>query len=275
MTIDQTVDVEGERGRGPSMMDFAAEMPRLMCELMRLGFGWNMLVQSARRGDGHPVMVLPGFAAGDESTLLIRRFLSRLGYVSLPWLQGQNTGEPELLVGLIRRFYRAQHAYGDKISIVGQSLGGVYAREIARELPDAVRCVVTLGSPFAAEDEDSTNPMVQRMFESMSGQTVEDMRRRQRGGPDPRTPLAMPSTAIYSRQDGVAAWHACVQHATEISENVEVVASHSGMAMNPDVLHVVADRLAQDPAHWAKFDLRQGCRPWIYPKPASVEDFDT
>lgn len=256
------------------MMDFAAELPRVMFEMARLSMSWGAMLYLGARGDGHPVMVLPGFTAGDESTLILRRFLTRLGYLSLPWLQGQNTGEPELLEGAMRRVYRAHLAYGEKISIVGQSLGGIYAREIAREFPQAVRCVVTLGSPFAAEDESSTNPFVQRLFESMSGQTVDDMRERLHGT-DPRAPLEMPATAIYSKNDGVAAWHTCLQRESEISENVEVVGSHSGMAMNPDVLHVVADRLSQDPSNWTRFDGRRGCGSFVYPKPANLSDVES
>ena len=251
------------------MVDFASEFPRVMFEVARLSMLWNTMVRLGDRGDGHPVMVLPGFTAGDESTLILRRFLTRLGYVSLPWLQGQNTGEAALLEGAMRRVYRAHLAYGEKISLVGQSLGGIYAREIVREFPQAVRCVVTLGSPFAAEDAESTNPFVQRLFESMSGQTVDDMRERLHGV-DPRAPLAMPATAVYSKSDGVAAWHTCLQRDSEISENVEVVASHSGMAMNPDVLHVIADRLSQDPARWQRFGGHRGCGSWIYPKPVRV-----
>jgi pimeloyl-ACP methyl ester carboxylesterase len=251
------------------MADFATEGPRVLLELTRLGFEWNSLLHLAQRGDGHAVMVLPGFMGGDDSTLVLRRFLTRLGYAVLPWLQGRNTGKPAQLEGAVRRFYRAHHAAGDKISLVGQSLGGIYAREIARDLPDAVRCVITLGSPFGGDDETAANPIVQEMFESMSGQTAEAMRARMRkDGTDPQAPPPMPSTAIYSRRDGVAAWHACIQHGSALAENVEVVGSHTGMAMNPDVLRVVADRLAQDPACWQEFDRGRGCNCWIYPKPA-------
>ena len=87
---------------------------------------------------------------------------------------------------------------------------------------------------------------------------------------DPRAPLGLPSTAIYSKTDGVAAWLSCVDRESELAENVEVRASHTGMAMNPDVLHVVADRLAQDPSDWRRFDRTQGCRYWIYPEPSSA-----
>lgn len=257
--------------RGPSTSQLAWELPRVLFEVTRLGYSWPLLLHEARRGDGHPVMVLPGFLGGDDSTLILRRFLTRLGYVSLPWLHGRNTGNPHLLEGAIRRFYRAHHASGAKISLVGQSLGGIYAREIAGEFPDAVRCVITLGSPFAAgDDENTASPIVQRLFESMSGHSAQEMRARMRRR-DPGAPLEMPSTSIYSRSDGVAAWRACLQGDSDLAENVEVRASHTGMAMNPDVLQVVADRLAQDPEQWQKFDRNSGCRRWIYPEPVNPE----
>ena len=265
------IDPANPRRRGPSRTNLAWELPRLFLEISRLGFSWPLLLQKAARGDGHPVMVLPGFLGGDDSTLILRRFLTRLGYVSLPWLHGRNTGNPDLLDGAILRFYRAHHASGEKISLIGQSLGGIYAREIARKFPDAVRCVITLGSPFAAQDDAHTAiPMVTRLFESLSGHTAEEMRQRMRDHDDPRAPLGMPSTAIYSRTDGVAYWRACMDRESELAENVEVRASHTGMAMNPDILHVIADRLAQDPDDWHRFDRSFGCRPWVYPEPFSA-----
>ncbi len=241
----------------------------MFLEVSRLGFSWPTLLRHAARGDGHPVMVLPGFLGGDDSTLILRRFLTRLGYVSLPWLHGRNTGNPHLLEGAVRRFYRAHQSSGEKISLVGQSLGGIYAREIARRFPQAVRCVITLGSPYAGQDDAQTaSPMVTRLFESLSGHTAEEMRRRMFDHADPRAPMGLPSTSIYSRTDGVAYWQACVDRESALSENVEVRASHTGMAVNPDVLHVIADRLAQDPDDWRPFDRAAGCRAWFYPEPA-------
>ncbi len=254
--------------RAPSHATFIWELPRVLFEASRFGLSWPLLLQKAPRGDGHAVMVLPGFLGGDDSTLILRRFLTRLDYVTLPWLHGRNTGNPHQFEGALMRFYRAHHASGEKISLVGQSLGGIYAREIARRFPDAVRCVITLGSPFAGKDDDHTAiPLVRQLFQTLSGHTAAEMRKRMWDHDDPRAPLGMPSTAIYSRTDGVAAWLACVDRESETAENVEVRASHTGMAINPDVLHVVADRLAQNPDDWRRFDRTRGCRPWIYPEP--------
>ena len=257
------------RRTGPAMFDSWSELPRVLLEATMLGVTWGILRANAPRGDGHPVMVMPGFMGGDESTLLLRRFLASLGYKVLPWLQGRNLGRPELLEGAMRRFYRAWQAYETPISLVGQSLGGVFSREIARKFPDATRCVITLGSPFGATEQGNTNAMIGRLFEEMSGLSVEEMRARFGQG-DPRAPLPMPSTAVYSRRDGVVAWDTCVERDSTLAESIEVQGSHSGMAVSPDVLHVVADRLAENPANWRKFDRKCGMRCLVYPAPTSA-----
>lgn len=257
------------RREGPAVFDSLFELPRVLLEATMLGVSWNLLKANAPRGDAHPVMVLPGFMGGDESTLLLRRFLTSLGYKVLPWLQGRNLGRPELLEGAMRRFYRAWQAYETPISLVGQSLGGVFSREIARKFPEATRCVITLGSPFAATEHGNTNAMIGRLFEEMSGLSVEEMRARFGQG-DPRAPLPMPSTAIYSKRDGVVAWDTCIERDSALAESIEVQGSHSGMAVSPDVLHVVADRLAENPANWRKFDRKRGLRCLVYPTPTSA-----
>lgn len=257
------------RREGPAIFDSLFELPRVLLEATLLGATWNILRANAPRGDAHPVMVLPGFMGGDESTLLLRRFLTSLGYKVLPWLQGRNLGRPELLEGAMRRFYRAWQAYETPISLVGQSLGGVFSREIARKFPEATRCVITLGSPFAATEHGNTNAMIGRLFEEMSGLSVEEMRARFGQG-DPRAPLPMPSTAVYSKRDGVVAWDTCIERDSALAESIEVQGSHSGMAVSPDVLHVVADRLAENPASWRKFDRKRGMRCLVYPTPTSA-----
>ena len=264
----EELDVGRHQTRSPPFWYLAAELPRLLSEAASLPVAWSALMANAPKGDGHPVLVLPGFTAGDGSTLLLRRFLTRLGYNTLPWLLGNNRGAPAQLLSLMRRFYRLTQTYDEPISIVGQSLGGVYAREIAREFPDAVRFVITLGSPFAATSHRSTSPLVARLFESMSGVTVEQMRT-EMAHQDSRLPPPVPVSALYSRTDGVVSWRACMERESDLTENIEVIGSHSGMAMHPMVLHVVADRLAQRLESWTKFDRRCGLRPFVYPSPAS------
>ena len=223
-------------------------------EVGALSVTWPALFASARKGDGDPVIVLPGFLGADDSTLALRRFLTRLGHPAQPWLLARNHGHPELIERFGRRLYRLYKVYGRPISLIGQSLGGVFAHELAREFPDAVRSVITLGSPFAAESRGDTNPMVARLFEELSGLSVEEMRemaRTERAS----GPLPQPSTAIYSKTDGVVSWQTCISEPSPTSENIEILGSHTGMAMHPGVMHVVADRLLQDPENWQKFKV--------------------
>ncbi|MEM9621319.1 MAG: alpha/beta hydrolase, partial [Pseudomonadota bacterium] len=235
-------------------------------EIASLTSTWLPLLAAVPRGEPHPVFVLPGFLGGDDSTALLRRFLSRLRYKPFPWLQGTNTGNPKQLENVIRRFYRLHHAMDAPITLIGQSLGGVYAREIARTFPDAVRSVITLGSPYGTTDGSSTNPLVERMFERMSGLTIEEMREL-RPTATSGDPLPMPTTSVYSTTDGVVGWRTCIEPEDHNSENIRVRGSHAGMAMNPDVLRIIADRLAQNPADWQPFDIRKGCHALIYPNP--------
>ncbi len=253
-----------ERTQGPRTLDALTEFPRTLLEVTSLSLLWLPLLQEAPKGEPHPVMVLPGFMGGDDSTLMLRRFLARLRYKPEPWLQGRNSGNPKQLEAALLRFYRLHHSMGTKVSLIGQSLGGVYAREIAKEFPDAVRCVITLGSPYGATNSGTTNAMVERMFEQMSGLTVEEMRAQMPADRD-LTGLPMPTTSVYSKEDGVVAWHTCIEPETDRSENIRVMGSHVGMAMNPSILSIVADRLAQDPDNWTKFDTQKGCRRFTYP----------
>lgn len=239
-------------GPGPSLFASLTEFPRTAVEAMTMFAAWLPLVHLSPRGDSHPVMVLPGFMGGDASTRALREFLRALGYKPLPWSLGTNTGNPNQLEQITRRFYRLQHTPGTQVSLVGQSLGGVYARQIATQFPDAVRCVITLGSPYRATHSGSTSPLVAQLFEEMSGLTIEELREIV-PQPDQHTHLPMPATSIYSKLDGVVGWQTCIEPESALSENIHIGGSHTGMAMNPLILTVIADRLAQNPENWQKF----------------------
>lgn len=260
----QELDVAKYQAEAPSALLSATELPRVLLELTSLAYSWPWL-GSVPRGDGHPVLVLPGFTAGDESTVVLRRFLKRLGYRALPWGLGRSTGSVELQERLVHRFESLARECDQPISLIGQSLGGVYARELARQFRDSVRGVITLGSPFASTSPDSTNPLVGRLFQYLSGMSRDDMRDYVLAfAPEPPP---VPCTAIYSRGDGVVHWSSCLEYEGERAENVEVHGSHTGMALNPLVFHVLADRLAQTPGQWRPFDRSRGCRAMLFPVP--------
>ena len=147
---------------------------------------------------------------------------------------------------------------------MGWSLGGIYARELAKEMPDLVRCVVTLGTPFAGPPT-STNAW--RIYQLASGR---DIAREAEHYNLPEAP-PVPTTSIYSRTDGVVAWQCSLNEEAAHTENIEVHASHFGLGHNPLALYALADRLAQDPSQWQKFQL-DGKRRWFFKTDAPKAD---
>lgn len=195
---------------------------------------------AAPRGDGHTVMVLPGFATSDLMTQALRNFLSWLGYDSEPWRLGFNTGYLKLgeeQAGLCSRLSELVVHSDDKVSLIGWSLGGVMARQMAREHPEMVRRVVTLGSPFTG-NPDAT--VIRRLYELISGESLNSDTWRGRFERD-RTAPNVPCTAIYSPSDGITAWQNCIEQPADHTENIEVGGSHLGLTHNPEVLlHIAA-----------------------------------
>jgi hypothetical protein len=220
------------------------------------------LLSLAPKGDGHPVLVLPGLVASDTSTRPLRSFLKSRGYAVSGWRQGRNLGlrdgVQESMLDLVTEL---NETHGRKVSLVGWSLGGVYARQLAKMMPNRVRSVITLGSPFAAHPK-ATNAW--RVYEMASGQRADHADPRF-GGSLADTP-PVPTTAIFSRTDGICAWQGCMEKSTSTSESIEVESSHCGMGHHPAVVYAVAERLAQPEGAWAPFD-RSGWRSVVYPNP--------
>lgn len=248
--------------RPPSALLALTELPRALAEFGSLALAAPMLA-AAPRGDGHSVLVLPGFLASDVSTGVLRRYLKRLGYDVHAWELGRNLG-PKVIgregEKLVERLHAVHALTGEKVSLVGWSLGGVMARLVARRAPEAVRQVISLGSPFAGSPR-ATN--VWRAYEMLTGQRVDDPHTRQQLS-ESATPMPVPSTAIYSREDGVVAWRNCIEPQAARGDNIEVHGSHLGLGVNPAVLYAVADRLAQPVDSWRAFD-RSGLKSWMYP----------
>lgn len=221
------------------------------------------MLSLAPRGDGHPVLVLPGLMASDTSTRPLRSFLKNRGYVVSGWRQGRNyglrPGVQAAMIDLVRELYET---HGRKVSLIGWSLGGLYARQLAKMMPDHVRSVITLGSPFAGSPK-STNAW--RVYEFTSGRRADDADERF-GGALSSTP-SVPTTAIFSRTDGVCAWQGCMEQPSSHSENIEVESSHCGMGHHPAAVYAIADRLAQPEGEWKPFD-RSGLRSLVYPDPS-------
>jgi pimeloyl-ACP methyl ester carboxylesterase len=201
-------------------------------------------------GNGHPVLVLPGFGASDRSTGPLRTVLSAYGHSAHGWRLGSNIGpHPRILTGIRRRLFELHARYDQKVSLVGWSLGGIYARELAREHAGVVQQVITLASPFRLRpgDRSHASPLYDLLGPVRSpfpGHLVEEHE---------RPALPVPSTSIYTRTDGIVRWHLCADSAGPRRENIEVLGTHSGLGSNIAAVLATADRLAQDPAQWAKF----------------------
>jgi pimeloyl-ACP methyl ester carboxylesterase len=187
-------------------------------------FGFSLLAAplllSAPRGDGHPVLVLPGFLASDASTDALRRYLRRIGYDAQAWKLGRNVGGVNRMRdALRRRLAEVQAESGRTVSLIGWSLGGVYARLLAVDMPELVRSVITYGSPFTRDPRASN---VSDLYETLTG--------------------------------GIVNWRSSLLRPSERSENIEVLgASHIGLGVNAAVLWATADRLAQPEGMFAPF----------------------
>jgi len=215
----------------------------------------------APRGDGHGVLVLPGLLASDLSTALLRRFLRSLGYVVRGWDLGRNLGPTEaVLDGLPRVLAALAEDTGGPVSVVGWSLGGIYARELARERPGQVRQVITLASPFALTDPRQSRAegaYRRRSRLHAGGERVPTREQVAR-------PISVPSTAVYSRRDGIISWQACIEPETAQHENVEVRCGHLGFGTDPATWWLLADRLAVPAGWWRRFRPPRPLRP-LYP----------
>jgi pimeloyl-ACP methyl ester carboxylesterase len=204
----------------------------------------------APRGDAHPVLVLPGLMASDLSTHVLRSWLGRLGYPVVGWALGRNRGpSDEVTRQLPALVDRLANEHGAAVSIVGWSLGGIYARRLALRIPAQVRQVISLGSPFALAGRPVDGTPGARVYQRLNPGPTN--RRVSRGSLS--RPLPMPSTSVYSRWDGVVDWRQCRQQPGPRSENVAVRSSHLGMGHDPAVLWVIADRLAQPQHAWLPF----------------------
>lgn len=231
----------------------------LLTELGRASFGLGAYfmslpwLQLLPKGDEHPVMVIPGFMTTDRTTSLLRFYLKSRNYAPYRWDLGRNLANfLEIEEQAYERLLELKNIHQRKVSIVGWSLGGVYAREIARRHPDAVRQVITLGSPFGGITGENN---IEWVYEMVTGRKITETNHIPeeivRNIPKP---TSVPTTAIYSKGDGVVAWQHCMEKKEgPITENVEVMGSHIGMGHNPAILACIAERLSQPEDKWTPF----------------------
>lgn len=233
----------------------------------------------ARAPQTHPVLVLPGLGGSDIATIPLRTVLRRLGYRTYGWGLGRNVGPTARAVnGMRDRLHELGDRFGEPASLIGFSLGGIYARQLARRTPGLVRQVITLGSPVMLSRRGPDQRQANRLFDDWSGfprwprwsSWAKWYARLQAEAStlplEPSAPLPVPTTSIYSTLDGMVGWRACLNDPAPQAENIPVAASHLGFGHHPAVLWVVADRLAQPAGKWAPFRPPPLLRP-VYRQP--------
>ena len=191
------------------------------------------------KGQGQPVLVLPGLGASDTSTIPLRRYLTWLGYDPRGWNLGRNTGNVrEMLPQVADQVRQLKEQAGNPIDIIGWSLGGVIAREVARDYPDMVRQIVTMGSPVVGGPKYTSF----RRFYERQGMDLEEIEARIAARE--ARPITVPVTSIYSKRDGIVGWQASIDKLNAQVEHIEVRATHLGLGISPEVFMIIAGKLA-------------------------------
>jgi pimeloyl-ACP methyl ester carboxylesterase len=232
---------------------------RVLGEVALLPFTWPMLAQ-APDGDGHPVLLLPGFMADEATLVALKMFLRGRGYNVQSWGLGRNIGfQRRHAQALEQKIRHLHHQTGKKVSLVGWSLGGVFALYAAHQAPECVRQIVTLGSPVSMDPTGRSQAaplvkMLYRMIAHPMGPGVHVMHTRAKKMREHQLPR-VPMSCLFSVSDGVVPpQEATVDGDANLHENIRVAGSHVGLGFNAMVLCVVADRLAQPEDQWQPFN---------------------
>ena len=241
--------LERQAPRRPSLTLLGAEPWRAAFEYLSHKL---TTTKPTAQGDGHPVVIFPGMAADGRSVAPLRKYCQSLGYEAFDWGRGFNTGpQGDLdtwLLTLAKHTQKLVSPTNRGATLIGWSLGGLYAREIAKLMPEQVRQVITIGTPFNADADHTNVGWLFRMLTRSPAAIDAALATRLRTAPP------VPTTSIYSRTDGIVAWQSCLHDGMAAQvEDVEVPGSHTGLGWNPAVLRVVADRLAQPPGRWQAY----------------------
>ena len=235
--------------RRPSLPLLGSEPLRAASEYLRHRLRSRAMVAN---GDGHPVIIFPGFCTNERFVAPLHRHCRSLGYNVLDWGRGYNLG-PRGNLGLwfaelADHARKVLEGHRQRPTLIGYSLGGFYAREVAKLMPHKVRQVITIGTPFNAEADYSNAGWLFRILSGAAQEFDHDQVIRL------RSPPPVPTTSIYSRADGIVAWQTCLHEGTDVlSQDIEIVGSHIGMPWNPDVLRVIEDRLAPRHGRWKPY----------------------
>jgi pimeloyl-ACP methyl ester carboxylesterase len=246
---DEKIMVSINNG-GPSLVNSLLEF-RAGFEACALPSFYPALLM-ARRNQDQPVLVIPGFTASDHSTFFVRQYLRKLGYDAYGWSQGSNNGLTATSFDALEdRLADIYQRTGRPVSLVGWSLGGFFVRALANRHAEKVRSIITVATPFAMPTPRAVNRVINRLYGYLNPhqQMDEFFVSSDMWEPTP----ALPSTSVYSQGDGVNSWNYCLDKEGPLSENVRVYGSHCGLAVNPMVFYVLADRLGQSVDSWQPF----------------------
>jgi pimeloyl-ACP methyl ester carboxylesterase len=235
--------------RRPSLALLGAEPFRAAMEFARHRLG---RAHDAQPGDGHPVVIFPGLGARGGSVATLRAHCRSLGYDAFDWGQGFNTGPQgnldAWLHALKSQVVDLLDGHAQPATLIGWSLGGIYAREIGKLMAQRVRQVITIGTPFNAEADHTNVGWLFRLLSGNSAAVEPALSQRL------RTPPPLRTTSIYSKSDGVVAWQTCRHDKrSRLVHEIEVDGSHLGLGWNRDVLAAVADRLGQQVGPWRPY----------------------
>lgn len=231
----------GDDETRPPSLGLLIREARVPFEALRFAIGVRRL-RGLPEGDGHPVLLIPGFGADEFLMRPLRSTLVRLGYAAEDWGQGRNLGMPPAIKQeLARKLDSMFKRSGRKLTLIGWSLGGVFARELARAKPEQVRRVISLGSPINRRP-DANNMMP--LFRLANGGRAPKLDRESFDRRKIAPPV--PCAAIYSRSDGIVAWQACLEEIAANTQNIEVSGSHLGLVVNREVLVALAQLMADD-----------------------------
>lgn len=194
-----------------------------------------------KKGNGKHVLVLPGLMGVDRLTKKLRTFINNIGYQAHPWGLGRNLGDTTTyLPKLEAKIDKLYQDRGEKIVLIGWSLGGIYARELAKLHPEKIEQVITLCSPFKIKHEKNYGEFIMNLtakikkFKPNPPELLANM-----GNPPP-----MPVTALYTKTDGIVPWEVCLENETDIHKNIELKCGHIAVIYHDEAMKIIADKLA-------------------------------
>lgn len=228
-----------------------SEGPRLGVQLVNTASKYKEY-ENLTKGDSHPAIVIPGFSTTNASTYFLRRVLNMNNHHAMKWCEDRNTGfSHEVMAKTIVQIKTISDVTGKKVNILGQSLGGCYARSVANAIPDHVNLVITMGSPINSIELVHKNSISK--YDTLSGEVGAAVLQYEQFFDSFNQNPEVPTTSMFSKSDGVVHWTNSVIPESELSENIEIDSSHFGMGFNLETAHIVANRLAQKPETWQKW----------------------